>query len=457
MSFEREGTWPDVRNSQALVLREPRGRFSSHEHPHRKLTYDDGIRVRGYDDSRSPSPNFDPYDTAKRKLSLAPPLAPPTLSKSFDSWNKPWHEYKSFSSRPPKSFSRSKVATQSRVPAPRSAESSDDDEDDVNFPENAKDESDDDADLIAKTLSRYTTFKVDEDVTAGARTSPPPAADAPMSPTRSGSRSSTPPRYLSTLEDMKSSLEKMQITKNRAEEHGDLKTATDLRYYEIPEIQRRIEKKEDEARMEAEAKAEKIEIAGRAYSVQPNRAPVRLGVASPITAEDVVASAQDSLKKTETGVPTLRVQWRGIHDNSPNRKQNDRSGERTSRLLKKMKSTDDLRSEDLADQSFRPAGSANHVEDRAAQITKDKKNQRDDVPIERLSTGNPRSRDHNTRRPNRSPSLSESEREPVRRADTQLYEADSEGSGREEIILERRDTWRRPTVEDEIVVEEEVD
>lgn len=426
MSFEREDSWPDGRNSQALELRKCRDLFL--EYPSRKSTYDDGIRVRGYDDSRPPSPDFDPYDVAKRKLSLAPPLSPPTLSKSFASRDQPWHNHDTFSSRPPKSFPSSRIATQGRAQAPTSVESSDDDENDQDISGLANDGSDDDADLIAKTLSRYTTFKIDEDVTAGAKSSPPPAADAPISPTTSRSRSSTPLLYPSTLEETRSSLEDKQITQSRAEEEGVLVTTSNLQHYAIPEMQRRIEEREDEARTRAKA------------------------------VEDEVAGASNGSKRTKSAKLPPRPKWRGRLDDAPTKEQAHRSGERTSHSLKKMKSTDDLRNEDLADPSTHPTGSAIHVEDAAvARNTPKPKTNRTNDPTDRLDNESRRSTGHITRRPDRSPSQSESEREPVRRADTQLYEADSEGSGGEVGTYERRDTWRRPTVEDEGVVEDELE
>ena len=93
-----------------------------------------------------------------------------------------------------------------------------------------------------------------------------------------------------------------------------------------------------------------------------------------------------------------------------------------------------------------PAGSANQDEDNVSQNSQKKKIGQDDKPT-----------NHDTRHPNRSLSQSESERELIRKTDTQLYEADSEGSGKEARTFERRGTWRRPTIEDDVVVEEEVD
>lgn len=362
-----------------------------------------------------------------RKKSPTPPLAPPTLSKSLDSWDKPWHKYEKFSSRPPIPFSSSRFATQSRAKAPKSVDSGDDDEEDHDFSESAKDDSGDDADLIAKMLSRYTTFKLDEDATAGAKSSAPPAEDAPVSPTTSRTRSSTPPRYPSTLEEMKSSLEKMQIKKSRAEEEGDLATTTDLRYYAIPEMERRIKEKEDESRTRAEE------------------------------AEDEIASASNASKRTPNAIRLSRIQRRGILDDSPTEEQPNRNGERTSRLLKKRESTDDFRSEDLADPSIPPAGSANDVVNHAAHTTGERNNEPDNNSNERLDRQRPRITEYIVPRLHRSPSESGSKSRPLRRADRQLYEADSEGSGGDERTFERRDRWRRPTVEDEIIVEEEED
>ena len=365
-------------------------------------------------------------------------LAPPTLSNAFDSLDKPWHKYENFSSRPPKTFPSSRVTTQSRARAPKSLDSSDDEEEDHDSSGPAKGEIGDDADLIAKTLSRYTTFKIGEDATAGAKSSAVPTEDAPISPTTSRSRSSTPPRYPSTLEEMKSSLEKMRIKQSRAEEEGDLATSSDLRYYAIPEIEWRIKEKEDESRTRAEE------------------------------AEDKIASAPNASKRTPNALRLARIQRRGILDDSPTKEQPDRSVERTSHSLKKRKSTDDLRNEDLADPSIHSADSANHVSDHAARATREEIDERDSSH-ERLANQRPRITEYIVPRLNRSPSESGSERSPVRRADTQLYEADSEGSGGEEGLFERRDRWRRPiveeeiietvsrrpTVEDEIIVEEE--
>ena len=310
-----------------------------------------------------------------------------------------------------------------------SVDSSDDDEEDHDLSGLEKDDGGDDADLIAQTLSRYTTFKVDEDATAGAKSSPPLVADSPISPTTTRSHSSTPPRDPSTLEEMKSRLEKMQIKQSRAEEEGDLATTTDLRYYAIPDMEWRIKEKEDEARTRAKA------------------------------AGDAVARAFNASKKTEKAAPLSRLQRRGILDDSPTEEQPDRSDERTSHLLKKRKSTDDLRSnEDLADPSIHPAGSVTHIADHAPQTTGKRNIETDNSSTERLDNERTQSTEYIVRRSNRSPSESGSERRPLRRADTQLYEADSEGSGGEEGgTFERRDTWRRPTVEDEIIVEEEVD
>lgn len=348
-------------------------------------------------------------------------LAPPTLSNAFDSLDKPWHKYENFSSRPPKTFPSSRVTTQSRAHAPKSVDSSDDDEEDHDSSGPAKGEIGDDADLIAKTLSRYTTFKIDQEVTAGAKPSPPPETDAPMSPTTSRSRSSTTPRHPSTLEDMKSSLEKMQIKQSRAEEEGDVVAESDLRFYAIPEKERRIKEKEDEAETRAEV------------------------------AEDEVASASNASKEAKKTVPLSRVQWRSLLDVSPTKAQTDRSGERTSHLLKKMKCTDDLCNEDLADPSIHLAGSTNHAEDHAAQTTEKRENEKGNSSTERPDNERSRSTVYIVRRADRSPSDSESERGPLRRADTQLYEADSEGSGGEEGTFERRYTWRRPTVEEEVI------
>lgn len=195
-------------------------------------------------------------------------LAPPTLSKSFDS-----HKYENFGSRPPKTSPSSRITTQSRAHAPKSVDSSDDDEEDHDSSGPAKGEIGDDADLIAETLSRYTTFKIDEEVTAGAKLSPDP--------------------------------------------------------------------------------------------------------------------------------------------------------------------------------SIHLAGSTNHAEDHAAQTTGKKENEKGNSSTERPDNERSRSTAHIVRRADRSPSDSESERGPLRRADTQLYEADSEGSGGEGGTFERRHTWRRPTVEEE--------
>lgn len=309
--------------------------------------------------------------------------------------------------------------------------SDDDEEEDPDFSEPAKDKMiGDDVDLIAKTLSRYTTFKVDEDATAGAEFSAPHAKEAPTSPTTSRSRSSTPPLYPSTLEEMKSSLEKMQINQSRAEEEGDMVRTSDLRYYVIPEMERRIKEKEDEARTRAEA------------------------------AEKEVASASNASKKIEKAVSLSRIQRRGILDDSPTEEQSERSGERISHSLKKRKSTDDLRSEDLADPAVHPAGSVSHIEDHAAQTTGKRNNGKEINSTEGLENQRPRIREYHRIEKyivSRSPSESGSERRPLGRADTQLYEADSEGSGGEERTFKRRDIWRRPTVEDEVIVEEEVD
>ena len=93
-----------------------------------------------------------------------------------------------------------------------------------------------------------------------------------------------------------------------------------------------------------------------------------------------------------------------------------------------------------------PAGSANHDEDNVSQ-----NDQKEKIGQEDNTTN------HYMRYSDVSPSQSESERELIRKTDTQLYEADSEGSGREAGTFERRGTWRRPTVEDSVVVEKEVD
>lgn len=263
MSSDREDTWLDSRDSQALVLHEPRGRYSFHEHPPlQEPTYNDDIRIGGHDSSRCPSPP------------PSPKLRSSSFSKTFGDEDEPRDQYAKSSHRPPKSYLSSRVATQSKVHTMLSSNEDedgdeDDDEDDDNFHETVKD---DEADLIAKTLSRYTTFKVDGDVTAGANSSPP---------------------------------------------------------------------------------------------------------------------------------PTVRL-----------------------------------------------TGSTNYEQDHADQNTIVEKTTEDNSATERLQDAIPSSADHKRRSPNQSPSQSESEKELGRRADTQLYEADSEGSGREERRFERRDTWRRPTVED---------
>ena len=268
MGSDREDTWPDSRDSQALVLHKPRGRYSSHEHPPlQERTYNDGIRIRVHDPSPSPSPL------------RSPQLRPLMFSETFGGEDGPRDLNAKRSHRPPKSYLSSRVATQSKVHTILSSDEDedededdgeDDDEDDDDFHEIVKD---DEADLIAKTLSRYTTFKVDEDVTAGEKSSPLPMV--------------------------------------------------------------------------------------------------------------------------------------------------------------------------------RPTGWTNHEQDHANQNTIIEKTKEDDSVTERLQDEIPSSADHKTRSSNQSPSQSESEKELGRRADTQLYEADSEGSGREERRFERRDTWRRPTVEDE--------
>lgn len=259
MGSDREDTWPDSRDMQALVLHKPRGRNSSHEHPPlQEPTYNDGIRIRGHDSSPSPSPP------------RSPKLRPSTFSKTFGDEDEPRDQYAKSSHRPPKSYLSSRVATQSKVHTILSSdEDEDDDEDDDDFDEIVKD---DEADLIAKTLSRYTTFKVDGDVTADEESSPP---------------------------------------------------------------------------------------------------------------------------------PTVRL-----------------------------------------------TGLTNHEQDHANQNNIIEKTKEGNSVTERLQDEILSSADHKTRSPNQSPSLSESEKGLGRRADTQLYEADSEGSGREERRFERRDTWRRPTVED---------
>lgn len=241
-SFQARETWPDDRKS----------------------TYDDGIRAWGNYVSSSSSPPPSPISR------------PPLLSKSFSYDAESLDRNAKIPSRPPNSL----VAKQTRrSQAPSSVESYADDVSDVIHPEaneNMHEISVNEAELIAETLSRYTTYKPDDNITADAKTSPSPAADAPE----------------------------------------------------------------------------------------------------------------------------------------------------------------------------RPASSANHDQDNVNQNNREKKIEQDDNPT-----------NHHTRYPNRSPSQSETERELIRKADTQLYEADSEGSGKEARTFERRDTWRRPTVEDEddIVVEEEVD
>lgn len=245
MSSDREDTWPDSRDSQALVLREPRGRYSSYEHPPLKTP--------------SPSPP------------QSPKLKPSTFSETFGGEDEPRDEYAGRSHRLPKSYLSSRGAKQSKVHTILSSDEDEDDEgDDDDFHEIVKD---DETDLIAKTLSRYTTFKVDGDVTASEKSSPPPT-----------------------------------------------------------------------------------------------------------------------------------VRFTGLTD---------------------------------------------HEQDHANQNTIIEKTKEENSVTERLQDEIPSSANHKTRSPNQPPSQSESEQELVRRADTQLYEADSEGSGTEDRRLERRDTWRRPTVEDE--------
>ena len=361
--------------------------------------------------------------------------------------------------RPPKPSQISTIMSRSWVPAPTSVESGDDDDYD-DLPPPANNEDDEDADLIAKTLSRYTTFKIDEDVTAGAKSFPPPGPEVSGSPIISESRYTTSPlRYPKTLEQMKSRLEKMQTKNSRAEEDGDVETATDLRYYAIPDMEQRIKEEEEALRKRIEAKAAKaakFEREDRTRGVQSPRSPIHSVIASPTTVDGGVASAQNVSKKTQKATPLSRLQRQrqGDLEDSATEEQDNRSGSQTSHLLKKMKSTADLRNDDPADPSLQPSKSSNHATDHANQIRK-KNSKRDNRPTELFQNGSRNSTDYIIRRSrSRSPSQSGSEREPVRRADTQLYEADSEGSGGEERVFERRDTWRRPTVEDEEYIEE---
>lgn len=417
-----------------------------------------------HDISPSPSPTYSPrnkpHDALRRDLPLSvlPRIISrqPTFFKEFDPVNKSVLELPSL---PPKSFPSSRVASQSKVHAPRPVEFSGDDDAD-GLSEWATDENEADADLIAETLSRYTTFKIDENVTAGAKSSPHPGADAPESPTTRESPSLPPPGHSMrleemSLEEMKSSLENMQTKRSRAEEEHDLATVSDLQSYAIPEIQLRIKEKEDGVRMEAEAKTEEIEHSARSHGVEAGPTSVHSLVASPVTAEDGGSSAENTFKTTEKAGPLLHNQWEGIHEDSANEEQKDRNDGRALHPLKKIDSTNASRNDDLADPSVRPARSAKRMRDPANRNTIINKTKQDKSPTRSLQNENRSSTSRVTRRPSRSPSSSESERGPVRRADTQLYEADSEGSEREEGTFERRDTWRRPTVEDEDIEEEE--
>lgn len=333
----------DIRPESVVLRERSRDRFSYHEHPSRKSAYDDGIRVQGYDRSPFPSPTFNPQRRPYAKDNLLLSRVPPPL----DSGIKPQHDYEK-----PKFHVM--------------VESGDDDDYD-DLPPPADDENDEDADLIAKTLSRYTTFKIDEDVTAGAKSSPTPEPEVSGSPTISESRYTSPLRYSKTLEQMKSSLEKMQTKKSRAEEDGDEATASDLRYYAIPDMEQRIKEEEEALRKRVEAKAAKFEHAGRTYGVQSRRNPMHSVIASPTTVKGGVASAQNVSKKTQKATPSSRVQRQGDLEDSATEEQDNRSGSQTSHLLKKMKSTADLRNDDSAAASLQSSRSSNHVTDHANQ------------------------------------------------------------------------------------------
>ena len=477
-SLNREDTWPNGRRSQALVLSKPRDRFISHKYPSRQSTYndgiyDEGIRVRAIDTSSSLSPVSSPHDTPYDALKENHPLSlppstisrQPAFSKEVASDDKSGWEFRS---RQQKSLPSSRVALQSKAHAPRSVKSSedededDDDENDDGFPEPVMDKDDADADLIAETLSRYTTFNINAKVAASAKSSSTSEADAPESPTTRKSPSPSLHGHHMRLEDVNPGLGNVQTEWIVVEEEHDSVASSDSSYLPaIPETQRCIKEKEGEMRSEAEVKAGKTERAARTHSVGSGRSSVPSLVASPIAAEDGGARADDSPKTTEKAISLSRDRRKGTHADPANDEEEDYYRERASHPSKKKKnkkkfrSTDDLRDENLADPPLQPTSSANHTKDHAAPSARSKKTKQDHSPTPSTQDRTRSSTSRKTRRPSRSFSSSESDRAPARRADTQLYEADSEGSGRGGGAFGRRDTWRRPTVEDEDVEEGE--
>lgn len=429
ISSERENTWSNGRESRALVLRKPRGRHSSHDRPSRKPHYDDGIRIgAAHDRPQSPSP---PPLSSKSKTSTSYKL----FSSSDGSRDR-------LSNRPSMPFPSSSVAWESIGEASSSVELSDDDEEDDDFHETTKD---DRTDLIAKALSRYTTFEADEDVIAGAKSSLP-AVDAAESSMVRESRSTTP-RYPMALKDTELSWEKMQMRKSQAEDEGNIATSFDLHYRENPAMQR-LKEWEDEASMRDDAKAEKIESVGGAYGLQASQMPLHSGSAVPTTAEDGVSGDQDSFEEAQQALPRLAIQWHGRHDDSATEEKKDYTGEQR---LEKVKGADGIRANHLGDISVRPANLADYTGSHTNQNIRTEKSHEDNSLTKCLPNRTPTSIIHSTCSPAQLPSQSESEKEPATRVGTQFHEVDSEWSRKEKETFERRNISRRATVEDESI------
>ena len=166
-SFQAEVTRPDDGKSQALILRKPNARYSSREYPSRISTYqrirDDGIRVWAKDVSPPPSPISRPPQPSK---SLT--MGPESLEGSA----------RSRSRAPNLSFVRRAGRSQSPISAEFDADVGINHLDGESLHEMA----DNEADLIAETLLRYTTYSPDDHIPADAKTSPSSPADAPEQP-----------------------------------------------------------------------------------------------------------------------------------------------------------------------------------------------------------------------------------------------------------------------------------